>query len=158
MYQNELNTNERNEKAQDEMLAAILQKLGAVNSSTSPPPQNSTETLQTSSSAGGSTDILSSLLSNPELIAKLPTIIASIKPILELFGKSGLSAVESAPVAALPAKNEPSIAQTAKVERGGSDSRTALLCAMKPYLGADRQNAIDYIVKLGRLGEILKTL
>jgi hypothetical protein len=39
-----------------------------------------------------------------------------------------------------------------------ADSRTALLCAMKPYLSRDRQNAIDYIVKIGKLGDILKTL
>ena len=44
------------------------------------------------------------------------------------------------------------------VSSKGTDSRTALLCAMKPYLSEDRRNAVDYIVKLSRLGEILKTL
>ena len=38
------------------------------------------------------------------------------------------------------------------------DRRAALLCAMKPYLSHDRQQAIDYILKLSRLGDLLKTL
>ena len=38
------------------------------------------------------------------------------------------------------------------------ERRAALLCAMKPYLSRDRQEAIDYILKLSRLGDLLKTL
>ena len=38
------------------------------------------------------------------------------------------------------------------------NERTELLRAMKPYLSRDRQEAIDYIIKLGRLGDILKSL
>ena len=153
MVQNESNSNERNDSVQDDILSAILGRIGQ-GSSTNPQGISSDQ----SAAANGSADILTSLLSNPELITKLPTIIASIKPIIEILGKSGADSNESVSVASLPQKSEPVSAHATKSDKGASDSRTALLCAMKPYLGEDRRQAIDYIVKLGRLGEILKTL
>ena len=155
MAQNEVNSNERKDSAQDEMLATILSRLGG-GSQGGAPPMTQGASSEPTAGASGSADILSSLLSNPELIAKLPTIIASIKPIIEILGKSGIGSNEAVSVASLPQKSE--AVQAAKTDRGSPDSRTALLCAMKPYLGEDRRQAIDYIVKLGRLGEILKTL
>ena len=149
MIQNE---NIESEQRQDEILASILQKISPVQQSSNP-------------SNTGSRDILSSLLSNPELIAKLPTILSSIKPILDILGASGAtSASTTAPAAATI--TEPVSAPTADKEAPAAivkasdkaNSRTALLCAMKPYLSRDRQNAIDYIVKIGKLGDILKTL
>ena len=134
------------------MLSAILQKLSGSSAS---PPSPSVE--GNTATTGGSGDILTSLLSNPELLSKLPTIIASIKPVIELLGKSGNVTGETVATSALPQKSEPLALETSKVTHS-SDSRTALLCAMKPYLGEDRRQAIDYIVKLGRLGDILKTL
>lgn len=153
MAQNDVLENGKDETAQDEMLSAVLQRLG-IGASGGAPPSQPTPSASVSSAQSG--DILSSLLSNPELIAKLPAIISTIKPIIELFGKSNQSASETVSVAALPVESAPS-APAAKTSQG-SDSRSALLCAMKPYLSEDRRNAIDYIVKLGRLGDILKTL
>ena len=101
-------------------------------------------------------DVISALTSDPELISKLPSLIAAAKPIIEMLGAQGRSASPRSNEGAVPAaallKNPPT-----KVTPEG-DSRAALLCAMKPYLSADRRQAIDYIVKLGRLGDILKTL
>ncbi|MBR3879469.1 MAG: hypothetical protein IKJ24_05020 [Clostridia bacterium] len=150
------NDNVASESTQDEILASILQKITPP--PTPPPP---------SSSDGG--DILSSLLSNPELIGKLPAILSTIKPILDMLkATSGTSAAVSSPVSAPvsapvseadPESTTPKDVPAALVNHSpGADSRTALLCAMKPYLGRDRQNAIDYIVKIGKLGDILKTL
>ena len=165
MEQNE-NARERPSDAiQDEILASILQKIGgAQNGGHIGTAANSGSG---SISTGGSNplgDIFSSVLSNPELIAKLPTIISSVKPIIDMLGKGSsppasaapsetvaTSAGASASTAAASVKNIP-------VSAKGSDSRTALLCAMKPYLSEDRRVAVDYIVKLSRLGEILKTL
>lgn len=166
MAGNEVNSNERNEAAQDEMLAAILQKLGTASGGTASggaSAQNHSASVEsgTGASSGGSGDILSSLLSNPELISKLPTIIASIKPIIEMLGRTNsstsASVSESTPAVSLPVQSAP-MGSTAHRSGYDHDSRTALLCAMKPYLSNDRRNAIDYIVKLGRLGDILKTL
>jgi len=143
------NENPISEAAQDEILASILQKI-------SPPAQQASN--QGSSSGG---DILSSLLSNPELISKLPAILSGVKPILELFGTTGtvsapVSSAPAEPVSAITPQKDTAAAFVKQSSR--ADSRTALLCAMKPYLSRDRQNAIDYIVKIGKLGDILKTL
>ena len=153
MIQNDLRDNERNEATQDEILSAVLQKLGGIGGGAPPQNQGSSASATTNAASG---DILSSLLSNPELIAKLPAIISSIKPIIDMLGKSAAQQNDSVAVAALPVDNAPSLPASRITQ--GSESRTALLCAMKPYLSEDRRNAIDYIVKLGRLGDILKTL
>ena len=155
------NINERNDVTQDEMLAAILQKLSS--KTNSDPPSNSPPSGDPAASSGAPNpmgDVLASLLSNPDLLAKLPSLLSSMKPILDMLGGVGAagtaqnSATASAPVGA---QSEPASAQDKSSDKR-SDSRTALLCAMKPYLSPDRQNAIDYIVKLGRLGDILKSL
>ncbi len=141
---------ERSEPSQDEMLSAILQKLTS---------QNNTASVN-SGNDNPMGSILSSLLSNPEMLAKLPALLSSVKPIIDMLGTGSLSSPVSASVSTpIPA----SASQAAPVsltasQNKGADSRTALLCAMKPYLSRDRQNAIDYIIKLGRLGDILKTL
>lgn len=96
-------------------------------------------------------DLISSLMSNPELLSKLPTILSTVKPLLEMLGSASKpQAQDSIPTAAKPQID----AHSAK----SRDRRAELLCAMKPYLSHDRCEAIDYIIKLSRLGEILKTL
>lgn len=100
-----------------------------------------------------SPDLLSSLLSNPELISKLPQLISLISPLIGGFlGGSPKETSKPSEQTTLPA-----ISQKPSHSSNG-DSRSALLCAIKPYLCADRQAAVDYIIKLSRLGEILKTL
>ena len=118
-----------------------------------PPPQEreiNTESQGGEKSARQSPppELFSSLLSNPELLSKLPTILSTVGPIIESLSKGGGQAIKTSAPETIPEKKaEPS-----------NDRRAALLCAMKPYLSHDRQLAIDYIIKLGRLGDILKTL
>ena len=106
-------------------------------------------------------DALSSLLSNPELLLKLPSIISAAKPIIDMFSqaqkKASSPTPESVTVSIAPSSAE---GQSAPTSTHGRDAecRNALLCAMKPYLSSERQHTIDYIVKLSRLGDILKTL
>ena len=99
-----------------------------------------------------SSDLISAILSNPELLSKIPTIISNIKPLLELFGGNLSQKSESSSVSAVATQKEKN------TDNGDRDRRIALLCAMKPYLGKDRRDAIDYIVKLSRLGDVLKSL
>ena len=141
MSQDENSHNESTKSAQDQLLSDILQRF-AQNSSPS----------QARNPTG---DILSSLLSNGELISKLPQIISLVKPMLDLWGGASQSKTESAPKETQ--RSAPSLpAHPAAATRSKSEAdRSALLCAMKPYLS---QNAIDYIIKLSRLGDILKTL
>jgi hypothetical protein len=135
---NEPIKSEQNE--QDELLSTILSKLGS-----SKPSEDSRGNADLSS-------LLSGLISSQDIISSLPNIIAIAKPIIESLSKSQSTESDTRPQ--VTATAHPAAAARAK-----SDSdRAALLCAMKPYLSRDRQNAIDYIIKLSRLGDILKTL
>lgn len=95
----------------------------------SPPPGNAT-----------AKDMISSVLSNPEMMAKLPSIMASLGPML---GKS----------------NEKSAAPASKsMSKHAPDKRIALLAALKPYMNPKRCEAIDYIIKLDKIGDLLRSL
>lgn len=123
-------------------LANIIKSIGAGGLDSSP-------TLDGAQASAPQNDLFSSLLSSPELISKLPTIISTVKPLLEMLSASS---GQSAP------KNQVVPTAAGGNDRGGNAHRTALLCALKPYLSADRRQAIDYIIKLDRLGDVLKTL
>ncbi len=100
-------------------------------------------------------NIVSSLLSNPELISKLPELISVISPLM-----SGLSSQSTSGGATdtLRAAISPVSAVSNNNVNREQQNRAALLCALKPYLKKERQDAIDYMIKLSRLGDILKTL
>ena len=152
-------TNQTVENSQDAILSELLQRFSGLQAAPKSAPTGAGGIGGTGGGLGG--DLLSSLLSNPELIAKIPTIISSVKPLLDMLGSQmGQSSppptVQAAsvklPEAASASASVPTIA------RGKDSDRAALLCAMKPYLSRDRQNAIDHIIKLSRLGDVLKSL
>ena len=119
-------------------------------------PKQSEEIPPTATASAPTADLITSLLSNPDLISKLPTIISTVKPILEMLGGAGRPSEQSStPAAAITTGKAP---QSEKAHPKSNDRRADLLCALKPYLSRDRCEAIDYIVKLSRLGDILKTL
>lgn len=106
---------------------------------------------QKSAPTSTSPDLFSALLSNPELLANLPKIISTVKPLMEMLGnKDSPKLPDSATAASASLPTAP--------EKKDSDRRAALLCAMKPYLSPDRCRTIDYVIKLSHLGDILKTL
>ncbi len=153
MSEAQYNTGGPNQSEQDKLLSELLQKFTERSQAPAPSPAQSTS----ATTGAPAPDMLSSLLSNPELIAKLPQMMSAIKPMLDMLGKPAVpsnatASQDTAPTSALPAFP----AATAKTKN--DSDRAALLCAMKPYLSQDRQNAIDYIIKLSRLGDILKTL
>ena len=76
---------------------------------------------------------IDSLLSNPDIMAKLPEVISVIKPLM-----SGEKNAEN--------KNH------------SFDKRMGLLMAMKPYLSPKRCEAIDYIARMSKLSETVKGL
>lgn len=135
-------------------LFSILSKVLA--STPSEPTQSASAPATEPSKSGG--DMLSALLSNPEIISKLPQILSVVKPLMEGFS----SPSASVPVSRESQKSEPSQSTPAGHSSGTShhspDCRAALLYALKPYLKRERQEAIDYMVKLSKLGDILKSL
>ena len=76
-----------------------------------------------------------SLLSDPDVMAKLPEVISVLRPMMD--GKHG---------------------EEKKEHARANDRRTALLCALKPYLSPKRCEAIDYITKISKLGDVMKNL
>jgi len=85
-------------------------------------------------------DMFSSLLSNPELLSKLPAMAEAIKPLFESFiSKTGAAAADAPNGSALPAL-------ASKGYTG--DRRAALLHALKPYLTKEKSEAIDYVLKV----------
>lgn len=147
-----------------DLIGKIMSSPPPSNQTVSTPEKTASESIDTATQPPS--DLFSSLLSNPELISKLPAILSSIKPIMELFGGRNTSTPASAAVSADPSAaqaskvTEPTVPASVlpKATQETTDRRAALLCAMKPYLSHDRQQTIDYVIKLSRLGDILKTL
>lgn len=168
MSSTESNTNERNEAAQNEMLNELLGRIarsGLVGDTSTNTTAPSSSPLQSPSANSGAppaqSDVFSSLLSNPELLSKLPTIISTVKPLLEGLGTQPSStpagSTQSSPHNSGQIPTSLSVPTSRERHNTDADARAALLCAMKPYLSPERQSAIDYILKLSRLGDILKT-
>jgi len=76
---------------------------------------------------------INGLLSDPNIIAKLPDVIGLIKPLMS----------SSTPI---------------QKPNNTFDKRLELLIAMKPYLSAKRCEAIDYITKMSKIAETVKGL
>lgn len=115
--------------------------------------------------------LFSSLLSNPALMAKLPDIIATLKPIM--------AAAQANPPADAPETAENAAAKDNTDTRATSDPQTeptksvsgrphsaspahnqriALLKALRPYMSPGRQNAIDYMLRMDKLGSLFRDI
>ena len=84
-----------------------------------------------------SSDALSALLSNPEILAKLPQMMNLLR---------GMQMPSPPP----PGKNPPPKTQT--------DYRNDLLLALRPFLSKERRDAIDTILQVTRLGELVRKM
>ncbi len=124
---------------------------------------------------------ISQLLQNPEIAAKLPRIMEALAPVMaemkaeKAAGTSAPSAAASAaPAAEAPAAEAPApadgAAEAAAAFAGGAapaalpasagkassaSRRMALLRALSPYLSEERQNALDTVMKVSTLLELL---
>ena len=83
-----------------------------------------------------SSDGLASVLSNPALMAKLPQMMSMLAPMLS-----------SPPT---PHRNE--------AHKSAEDHRNDLLLALKPFLSPERCQAVDTILRIARLGTILRQI
>ena len=95
------------------------------------------------------TDGLGAVLSDPELLAKLPQVMAMLRPMME----------QAAPPSAAPPTDAPAAAALSPVAgKKPTDNRTALLLALKPFLSEDRRNAVDAMLRISALGDVLRRL
>lgn len=117
---------------------------------------------KTSEESAPLADGLAGVLSNPALMAKLPAVIAMLRPILQ-DGTSGT-----------PPENTPNPPSEKKTEKDGTlptlaapaehrsdpqeKCRKELLIALKPFLSKERCAAVDMILRLSTLSTVLKHL
>ena len=101
-------------------------------------PQSSTSTASAASlGKNGGNDALSSLLSDPALLQRLPQILAVMKPLLNAAPPSQEAHQASAP------------------QKGATDNhRDRLLLSLKPFLSPSRCQAIDTMLRIAQLGEL----
>lgn len=103
-----------------------------------PPPSPPHEGGQPSSPMDGGAGMpLMGLLSNPALLAALPTVMENLSPLMGNLSRG----VGSAPTATRPHT---------------VDRHTALLCAIKPYLSPRRQEAAETVIRLCRVWDALE--
>ena len=115
----------------------------------------------------------SSLLQNPDIAAKLPRIMEALKPVMEeMRAEQGGAAPSAEASADTRAENAESSAASAIADlsaalpvgggggsggkqRSSSARRCALLKALEPYLSDNRREAMEYIIKVSSLIDIL---
>lgn len=110
---------------------------------------------------------LASALSNPQLLSKLPEVMATLAPMFSGNGEvrehnafNGQNEQKNAQKIDTASENSAASAPVAylKTDAPSRAQRTALLCALKPYMSPRRREAIDYIIKIDRIGDLLHTL
>lgn len=98
------------------------------------------DTVAAQSSAAGTDRLggLASLLGDNELMSRLPDVLSMLSPDKPTGGKpSGGGGGGGKPPP-------------------GCDRRIALLSALKPYMSPRRCEAIDYLIRINRMGDILR--
>lgn len=115
----------------------LLRTLGSLIGNFSKP--KATEEAAPASAAVPSADGLSALLSNPEMMEKLPGMIATLAPVM-----SGLQS---------PARTETEKNAPAHANRAGC--RDQLLLSLKPFLSQKRCDAIDTMLRIAALSQVL---
>lgn len=96
---------------------------------------------------GGAAPLLGNLLANPALLTALPTLVENLSPLLGSFQRSAASGGSS--VGGVAGGGAP------KGKPYPTDRHTALLCAIKPYLGSQRQEAAETVIRLCRVWDAL---
>lgn len=109
---------------------------------------------------------IGSVLSNPDLMAKLPAVMEMLKPMLSGTAPAPTERVDATDAEA--PKKEASIGTEAlpagafsSFDNKGSPrdrSRNDLLLALKPFLSRERCEAVDMILRLSALGAVLNRL
>ena len=83
-------------------------------------------------------DGLATVLSDPKLMSELPQIMTMLRPML------GAAA--------------PTVSPSPKKERNAEDCRNDLLLALKPYLSPERCEMVEYLIRVGRISDLLRAL
>ena len=115
--------------ANPELISTVASALGPMMRSSASAEREGAEKVEIE----GNGDPAVGAVAKPDTADKLPELVAALSPVLSSLGSVGSSHS--------PLKG---------------DRRTCLLLALKPYLCHERCEAIDYMIKLGRLLEIFR--
>ncbi len=94
------------------------------------------------------TDGISRVLANPEMMAKLPDVMKMLAPMMQQ--------AQSVQGESVPASATPLHGGGGQHDRRGC--RNDLLLALKPFLSPERCRAIDMLLGLSRLGDVLQKM
>ena len=83
------------------------------------------------------TDGLAAVLSDPKLMSELPQIMTMLRPMLGAA---------------------PTVSPSPKKERNAEDCRNDLLLALKPFLSPERCRAIDTMLRISKLGTVIRQI
>ena len=103
------------------------------------------DTVQENSKAEASNaagDVLSTFLSDPALLQRLPQILSMMKPLL----------------GSIPSGSPPTNASAPTAKGTTDNNRDRLLLSLKPFLSPTRCEAIDTMLRIARLGELFGQL
>ncbi len=100
-------------------------------------PQNASES---GGGASGLSEGIGAVLRDPEMMAKLPDMLATLAPLMGGGGPGALSA----------------LGEGKEGGGGGHSRRVALLRALRPYLSPRRREAVDYMLKMDRMGGLFR--
>lgn len=101
------------------------------------------------------TDTLERLLHDPEVLAAAEDTPQSGEAVSA--STSVLGALPPELLGKLPALIG-ALAPALGADSGKKDQKTALLLSLKPYMSPQRCDAIDKLIMLGRIGEVMKQL
>lgn len=111
---------------------------------------------------------ISQLLQNPEIAAKLPRIMEALAPVMAemkaekaagtavAHAAAPTDGVQDAPPEAAPtAQAAAALPASAGAKPTSASRRMALLRALSPYLSEERQSALDTVMKVSTLLDLL---
>ena len=120
------------------MLGEVGTSRGASSEAGSAPPAPAVDSAMT--------DGISRVLSNPDMLAKLPDVMRMLAPMMQ----QASTASQETSVVAAPLHHDK--------EHDRRHCRNDLLLALKPFLSEERCRAVDMLLGLSRLGDALQKL
>ena len=128
----------------DQDVSTLLDRLIAEAQREESSPTTEAPSAPTSASAPASAEAspIGALFSNPALMTALPTLMKELGPVLSGLGGKG--------------EGGGGLASLKLLQGGHPDRHTALLCAIKPYLGRERQEAAEQMIRLCRIWTALQ--
>ena len=120
-------------------------------------------------------DAINMLMENPSIISSVASALGNLSVSGDSQATNTVAEAQNEPDAGKEARASPppdlsALAATLTPLMSGrrnserrqgetdADRREALLCALKPYVSEGRREAIDYIIRISRMSEALKTI